>query len=147
MTAIETTTESIFDRYCKNPKDPAVLAELMKIEDECGGDISVGRYGDRPHYFRNLLQYGPKIADRIEEIQDFLRSQVQNDEAITDAEAFLLEHFKTPKPEIFDIFEMAIESDEKTVREEKVKNAIALAKQQDKASIKINSSNTPILLK
>ncbi|MEA5467243.1 hypothetical protein [Spirulina sp. 06S082] len=124
----QTTTESLFDRYCKNPRDPEVIKELLEAEDACGGDFGVGRYGDRPHYFRNLLRYGPKTADRIEEVQDFLRSQVQTDATIADAKAFLLEHFKTPRPEIQNILEAAIESDEKAVREEKTREAIALAK-------------------
>ena len=123
-----TIKESPFDRLLKNPNDREAREELLRIEDECGGDISVGRYGDRPHYFRNLLRYGPKTADRSEEVQEFLRSQVQTDATIADAKAFLLEHFKTPRPEIQNILEAAIESDEKAVREEKTREAIALAK-------------------
>ncbi|WP_204104765.1 MULTISPECIES: hypothetical protein [Spirulina sp. CCY15215] len=123
-----TVKESPFDRLLRNPNDREAMEELLKIEDECGGNISAGRYGDRPHYFRNLLQYGPKTADRIEEVQDFLRSQVRTDATIVDAEAFLSEHFKTPKPEIQNILEAAIESEDKAVREEKTREAIALAK-------------------
>lgn len=136
-----TVKESPFDRLLRNPNDREAMEELLQIEDECGGDISAGRYADRPYYLRNSLRYGPKTADRIEEVQDFLRSRVRADATIIDAEAFLIEHFKTPTLEILDLLEAAIESDEKETREAKMKEAIALAKHQAPKTNKAIAAN------
>ncbi|MBP0019398.1 MAG: hypothetical protein J7647_17820 [Cyanobacteria bacterium SBLK] len=123
-----TTQDNPCDRLLRNPNDREALEELYRLEDELGDNISAGCYADRPSYLSNFFQYGFQIADRAEQIKDFLRSELQADEAIADPRSFWIEHFQHPPPEVLSLLEEAVECEEEEVREAKAREAIALAK-------------------
>lgn len=124
-----TPQESLLDQ---DLNDPAVIEELLRIEEECGYNFSVGRFGDRPSYWYNMLHH-PGSADRIEGLKALVREELEADETITDAQAFGDQHFQRPTSKILNILSMALDCQNQEAQRAKIRDAIALARSHSMA--------------